>query len=154
MPALCLGCLLPGVLWGSLPSSQAKLVLRVIGITATPQSGGGGDWLVLSAAGPHCCLKGLHPQPVRSVPSSALSSSGADPCRRSTWEGGRGELLLRPRAACAFFGQLQIVFGFFQGFLFQPQTPLWRCLLRRFQQPSPWCNATVPHAICHQSLVL
>lgn len=55
MPALCLGCLLPGVLWGSLLSSQAKLVLRVIGITATPQSGGGGAGLsslqlVLTAA--------------------------------------------------------------------------------------------------------
>lgn len=70
MPPALFGLdLLPGVLWGNLPSSKLKPVPREIGITAAPQSGS--VWASQLAGNqpvPAVCSKHLHPPPTFSAP--------------------------------------------------------------------------------------
>lgn len=147
MPPALFGLdLLPGLLWGNLPSSKLQPVPREIGITAAPQSGS--VW---------ANERGGWKQPVPTVCSSTSTHGQSALCPGSCPHFTRGrhlpknkvvmkrELLMRRIAARTFFDQFQALFGFSQGLLFQPRI-----------SPSawvPWCNVTVPRAIHPESLV-
>lgn len=86
MPPALFGLdLLPGVLWGNLPSSELKPVPREIGITAAPQPGSMWAKELAGDQPVRVCSKHLHPWPICSVPRRLPSvQQGQTPAREQS----------------------------------------------------------------------